>query len=165
MRGLFYLTLTLAVFLTLSCGQVSPDKNKTAGRQAPDFALSDLEGNNVRLSAFRNDKNVLLVFGATRCPYCVKEIPELKEIYKKYKDDEVKIVYIDIRESAQKVAAFAKDYSIPYTVLIDPDGAVAASYGVLGIPHQAIVDKNGLLYYEGPRPSGGLISLIDKLLK
>jgi peroxiredoxin len=31
-------------------------------KQAPDFTLSDVQGNEVRLSAYRSEKNVVLVF-------------------------------------------------------------------------------------------------------
>lgn len=163
-RLLMLLAVVIAVSLNLSCRAASSQEAK-AGGIAPDFTLSDLEGNEFTLSQFKHDKNVLIVFGATWCPYCVEEIPELKKIYETFKDDKVKLMYIDIQESPAKVGSFVKEKMIPYTVLLDTGGKVASSYKVRGIPHQVVVDKKGKIYYEGPRPAGGLLPLVSELAK
>ena len=55
-------------------------RNPKTGSQekAPDFSLKDLQGKTFTLS--ENKGPVLLVFGATWCPYCREEIPHLKAI-------------------------------------------------------------------------------------
>lgn len=162
-----YITLILlTIILTnLSCTAASSTEGVKDKKAAPDFVLRNLKGEEIRLSQFRNKKNILLVFWATWCPHCVSEVPELKEIYEKYKDQKLKLLSIDIQESHQKVSSFVKNYSIPYTVLLDTDGKVASAYGVRGIPHQVIIDKKGVILYQGPRPYGGLMSLVSKLIE
>src|SRR3990172_6837961 len=81
--------------------------------RAPDFTLRDLRGRKFRLSE-NNGKSILLVFGATWCPYCVEEIPRLKAIHKKYGGKGVIVVYIDFEESRDKVARFAEKHQLPY---------------------------------------------------
>lgn len=132
---------------------------------APDFTLSSLNGQQISLSQYKGKEHVLLVFGATWCPACRNEIPELKEVYNRYKDQAVKLLYIDIQESKEKLSAFADSHSIPYDILLDLTGDVAKRYGVYGIPHLALVDKSGAIYYEGFRPQGGLLPLLEKLVK
>lgn len=161
-RLLIGILTLLFIFSNISCTPASSQEGNTRAA-APDFTLTSLDGENVSLSQFRGKKNVLLVFGTTWCPYCVKEVPELKEIYKNYRDRNVKLLYIDVQESEQKVSSFVKNYSIPYSVLLDIDGVVARDYSVRGIPHQAIIDKDGVILYEGPRPYNGLMSLLSKL--
>lgn len=160
--------LILAIFLpvvllNINCSpaesQESEDKSV-----APDFTLTDLNGQEVTLSQFREDKNVLLVFGATWCPYCVDEIPELKEVYEKYQDDDIEVIYVDVQESLKKVSSFAQKHSLPYTVLLDETGSVAGQYNVRGIPHNVLIDKEGLIVYQGPRPFDGFIPLIENLI-
>lgn len=161
---LFIVPAFLALIsLNLNCSAASSLDERGGTKAAPDFALRNIRGEEVALSQFKGKNNVLLVFGATWCLYCVDEIPELKEIYERYKDREVKLIYIDIQESQQKVSSFAKKHSIPYTVLLDIDGDVARAYGVSGIPHQVIIDKKGLIYYKGPKPRSGLMPLILRL--
>ena len=156
---IFIFAFALAA-LNLNCTQATSLDQGTA----PDFSLLSLENEEVTLSQFRGKEAVMLVFGATWCPYCVEEIPELKEIYNNYKDKGLRILYIDIQESREKVESFAKSRSIPYTVLLDASGEVANAYGVRGIPHQAVINKDGTIYYQGPRPYEGLKALISKLM-
>ena len=140
--------------------KVSP--KPVAGRRlptAPDFTLKDLNGKDVTLSSFRG-KEVLLIFGATWCPYCVAEVPELNAFYEKHRDEDVKVFSIDIEESAVKVAAFVSRHKIKYTVLLDSDGKVAERYNVYGIPAVYFVDKNGIIKYSGPRPKRGFEALL-----
>ncbi len=161
---LFMLFVLLpVVLLNISCTAASSTEG--VGKTAPDFTLSSLKGESVTLSQFRNKKSLLLVFGATWCRYCVDEIPELKEVYSAYNDEELKLLYVDIQESERKIEAFVNKHSIPYTVLLDTTGSVANTYGVRGIPHQLVIDKNGSILYKGPRPYQGIMSLLDELLK
>lgn len=140
------LFLALILFGNLSCGK--PEKEVIKGEaiegKAPDFMLMDLEGNEVRLSDYK-DKMVLLVFGATWCPYCRAEIPHLKELYSEYKDKELEILSIDILESREKVSDFAQEHNLPYRVLLDRDGKVAKLYRVLGVPTKILINKDGMI--------------------
>src|SRR3989338_760194 len=132
-------------------------EKQTAAEVAPkagDFTLKDLKGNDVTLSSFKC-KKVLLVFGATWCPYCVAEVPDLNAFFDKHQDKDVKILDIDIRESAARVASFAKKHNIKYTVLLDTDGKVAEQYNVYGIPTIFLIDENGMIKYSGGKPQAG----------
>jgi peroxiredoxin len=131
---------------------------------APDFTLNSLDGEDISLSQYFGKENVFLVFGASWCPYCVKEIPELNEIEARYGGQGLKLLYINVQESREKVASFAQKNSMGYTVLPDTSGAVARLYRVRGIPHQVIIDKKGEILYEGPRPGQGLVYLIKETL-
>jgi len=128
--------------------------------KAADFTLKDLKGNNVTLSSFRG-KQVLITFGATWCPYCVKEVPELNAFFDKHQDKDVKVLSVDINESADKVASFAKKHNVKYTILLDSDGEVAKKYEVYGIPAIFLIDKDGIIKYSGAgSPEGGFEALI-----
>lgn len=116
---------------------------------AEDFTLTALDGNAVTLSDFKGKENVLLVFGATWCPYCIEEIPTLKDLHAQYGTQGLAILALDIREPLDKVRAFADKKGITYTVLLDSDGTVAAHYGVRGIPTNIFIDKNGEILYRG----------------
>jgi peroxiredoxin len=129
--------------------------------RAPDFTLKDLQGRAFKLSENRG-KPVLLVFGATWCPYCVQEIPRLKEIFAKYAPQGVAVVNIDIEESQAKVARFAEKHKLPYRVLLDETAAVAKNYGVRGVPNFTLLDKDGVV---ACRQCSSVEPLLDKMLK
>ena len=158
---IFVILITFGFFVSAGFA-ASVRSQAPASRQiptAPDFTLKDLNGNDVTLSSFKG-KKVLLVFGATWCPYCVKEVPELNAFYGKHKDADVKIINIDIQESIAKVKGFVQKHNMKYTVVIDPDGKVAAQYNVYGIPAVFLVDENGIIKYSGSTPHDGFEALL-----
>ncbi|MBI4335889.1 MAG: TlpA family protein disulfide reductase, partial [Candidatus Omnitrophica bacterium] len=91
-------------------------------------------------------------FWATWCPSCREEIPELRDLNKEYKDKGLKILAVDIGESQKKVDSFAKQQGIEYTILLDLDNRVANQYGVMGIPTNILIDKEGNIAYRGTSP-------------
>ena len=134
---------------------------ETVADRAPDFTLKDLQGRNFKLSENRG-KPVLLIFAATWCPYCVEEIPHLKDLYARYTPQGVAIINVDIQESKAKVARFADKYKLPYRVLLDETAAVAKNYGVQGVPNFTLVDKEGLIVC---RQCQSVEPLLDKMLR
>ena len=108
-----------------------------------EFTLKDLDGKDVSLKDYRDKKAVLLVFWATWCSWCIKEIPELKRLCEVYKGKDFVILGINFKESKEKAAALAKKENLPYTVLLDGDGAVAKNFGVMGFPTNILINKKG----------------------
>lgn len=167
---IFVLTVFTLSAALQGCGGPSEDagpaqapRPREASRAA-DFTLKTLDGQEITLSQYFGKEGVMLIFGATWCPYCVQEIPELKEIEVQYGGQGVKLLYINVQESREKLVPFAQKHSIDYAVLLDTSGAVARLYNVRGIPHTVLISKEGKVLYEGPRPSEGLARLIEKTL-
>lgn len=148
------LSIVLVLVGILGCSQaVSVDEKGIA----PDFTLSSIDGGQVSLSDFRGQKDVLAVFWATWCPYCVEEIPSLNKMAEEGK---VTVLGIDIKEGLEKVSSFAQKKEIKYKILLDPDGNVAQGYGVVGIPLNVLIDKEGRIIYKGHS-----IEEVERILK
>jgi peroxiredoxin len=115
------------------------------GQLAPDFTLKTLTGEEVTLSSYRGKNPVYLVFWATWCPYCVKEIPQLKELYSKFAPKGLKIIAINIglNDPMIRVQAFQKQFALPYTIVYDANTVISRQYGVIGVPFGVLVDRNG----------------------
>jgi peroxiredoxin len=117
---------------------------KSAGKElVPDFTLKDLYGRTVKFKSYQG-RNVLLVFTTTWCPYCKQEIAELKKLHADYKG-RLDIVAIYVNESTRKVFGFVREHKIPYTVLVDPEGEVARTYGIIGVPTRVLVGRDGTM--------------------
>ncbi|MFH1002537.1 MAG: redoxin domain-containing protein, partial [Chloroflexota bacterium] len=97
-RWLAGLLLVLLLGLGVSCAPAPPVSRQPGpppvgdllpapevGRLAPDFSLTDLEGNTATLSALRG-KTVFLNFWATWCPPCRQEMPEIEATYQQYRE-------------------------------------------------------------------------------
>lgn len=161
LRGVLSLLLLLLAVNEGMANRGIGNTGETVIDRAPDFALKDLQGSVFRLSENRG-KPVLLVFGATWCPYCVQEIPRLKDIFAKYAPQGVAIVNIDIQEPQTKVARFVDKHKLPYRVLLDETASVAKNYGVRGVPNFTLVNRDGLI---ACRQCASVEPLLDKMLK
>jgi peroxiredoxin len=113
-----------------------------------DFTLKTPTGEPVTLSGLVGRKPVLLAFWATWCPDCRESVPRLKEIHDGPLKDKVAIVAVDFMESRDKVAAFARENGIGYTILLDEQGQVSRAYGLVGIPTYLLIDREGKVVYH-----------------
>jgi thiol-disulfide isomerase/thioredoxin len=104
---------------------------------------------------------VVVEFWATWCPPCRQSIPHLNAIYKKYKDKGLKIAGMT-DEDSEKVRAFLKKIPIDYFIGTGSDSGRV--YGVRGIPHAFVMDKNGVLVWQGHPMAEDFETNIEQLL-
>ena len=112
------------------------------GKIAPDFTLTDIEGNVHKLSNYRG-KAVLVVFWTTWVPTCKLEIPHLKELRDGVPEDQLAILGIS-NELPAPLKEFASAQGINYTVLSNSGTTLPAPFGeVEYIPSSFFVDSEG----------------------
>lgn len=142
---LISIIMFICILVALSFGQFRPyDSFKQDKIAAPDFSLKDIQGKTFKLSAQRGNP-IVMFFGTTWCPACRTEMPFYQALHEKYARLGLKFIYVDINESTDRVARFAKTNSFPYLVLVDGDGRVANDYNLIGVPTLFLVDKTGNL--------------------
>lgn len=127
-----------------------------AGQPAPNFALADLEGNEVSLAEFRG-RPVIINFWATWCGPCRIEMPELQEAYEERQDDGLAILAVNLEESPEMVERFFyDDLNLTFTPLLDREGEVAGRYGVFNLPTTYFVNPEGTIaaVHRGPLTGG-----------
>jgi len=103
-----------------------------AGATEENLSLGQLKG-----------KVVFLNFWATWCPPCRDEMPSMESLYRRYKEDGLEILAVNIRESPEQVHAFMNDYGLTFPALLDINGRVSTAYGVQAIPTSFIIDRDG----------------------
>ena len=112
------------------------------GTRSIDFTLSDLSGKKVSLSSYQG-KLVFLNFWATWCPPCRAEMPSMERLYQKLKTKGLAILAVDLQEDAKSVQKFIDEHKLTFTVLLDSDGRVGATYGARSIPTTYIIGRDG----------------------
>lgn len=116
------------------------------GTSAPDFTLTDIGGNSVSLKDFRGRK-VVLVFWASWCPDCRKEIPDLKSLEKKYAGDKVVFVSISLDHDAAAWKNCVKENGMTWLQLSEgvkrKESKVATDYKVKWIPSLYVIGPDG----------------------
>lgn len=121
---------------------------------APDFTLTDLEGQPVQLSSLKG-KKVFINFWASWCPPCKAEMPDLVEMSKKYQGQvEFYGVNLTTQDTVEKAKGFVKEYGIEFPTLLDERGEVGGRYGVVSIPTSFTIDENGVVVQR----TGGQLS-------
>jgi peroxiredoxin len=112
-------------------------------RQDADFALTDLQGKNWKLSDLRG-KVALVNFWATWCPPCRSEMPDLDALYQRFKSQGLVVLAIS-NEDAATVKPFVNKFKITFPVLLDPGDSVNEQYKISGIPKTFIYGRDGRL--------------------
>ncbi len=128
------------------------------GSPAPDFTLTDTNGQEHSLSDFEG-KVVVLEWLNHGCPFVVRhyESGNLPGLQQKYTDEGV--VWLSIVSSApgkqgynspEKANQISEEKgAVPTAVLLDPTGEVGKAYDARTTPHMYVIDSEGVLVYQG----------------
>lgn len=126
------------------------------GQPAPDFTLTDQFGQQVTLSEFRGDKNVVLTFyPAAFTGICTSELCTLRDRIPDFDRDDTVIVGVSC-DRVPSLKVFATQEGIDYPLLSDfwPHGVVSRDYGVFlashGVSTRAtfVIDKEGVVRWS-----------------
>lgn len=116
---------------------------------APDFALKDLNGKEVRLSDYKG-KIVILNFWATWCGYCLQEMPDLDALDKELQSaGDAVILAIDAGEPEKTVRSYIEEEKIGLKVLLDTEEEVTGlyqKYDIRGYPTTFILNPDLSFY-------------------
>lgn len=104
------------------------------GKPAPAFELTTVDGETVSLDALKGSP-VVVMFGATWCPYSNQMAPALQGLEERYRDRGVKVLLVDIKEKKRKVAKHWPKKRGLKTVplLLDAEGEVSSRYAPQGV--------------------------------
>jgi peroxiredoxin len=126
------------------------------GDEAPDFELPDQDRKPVRLSSFRGQKNVVLVFyPLSFTAVCEGELCTIRDSFADFSGDDVVTLAVSTDSTAvHKRWADEQGYGFPLLADFWPHGAVAKEYGVLdeqsglALRGTFIIDKSGRVAYR-----------------
>lgn len=127
------------------------------GDKAPEFTLKDTDGKEHKLSDYtKKGKIVVIEWFNSGCPFIKlhhEKQTTVADLYKDFKDKNVAFLAINSTNSGHP--DFGKDadaktkWKIDFPILVDSDGKVGRTYGAKTTPHMFVIDKNGMLAYQG----------------
>lgn len=128
-------------------------KNLIVGSKAPEFTQNDTLGRPVSLSSFRG-QYVLLDFWASWCGPCREENPNLRSIYKDFKDRNFTILGISLDNTTRRAAWIQaiKDDELLWTQVSDLkqwENQAAKLYSIRSIPQNFLINPQGIIIAMG----------------
>ncbi len=118
------------------------------GQQVPDFSFKTIDGQSFEMSQLKG-KTVLLVFFATWCGPCMKELPRVQEeIYNKYNSDRFMVVALGRNHTMEEIKKFNEGKGFSFLLAPDPDRFIYSKFFEQYIPRNVLVDKTGKIIYQ-----------------
>jgi len=99
------------------------------GKPAPDFTLTDQNGDKVTLSKLKGSPVVLYFYPRDDTPGCTKEACAFRDAFSDYKRTGATILGVS-PDSSESHAKFATKFELPFTLLADTDHSTCEAYGV-----------------------------------
>jgi peroxiredoxin Q/BCP len=170
-----FIAFVIALALLLWRMSAFASRNLPAiGAEAPDFALPDQNGKLRPLSEFRGKWLVLYFYPRDDTPGCTEQAASYRDAMRELEGLGANVCGVSVDDSASH-AAFARKYNLPFALLADRKGEVAARYGSLrnfGVVKFAkrntfLVDPQGKItrVYLGVNPALNTQQVTDDLKK
>jgi cytochrome c biogenesis protein CcmG, thiol:disulfide interchange protein DsbE len=114
------------------------------GRTAPPLVARTISGETVDLRNLRG-RPVWVTFGASWCPPCRAEAPDIADLIAEHAGDRLAVVSIYLGEDADTVTGFTDRLGLDYPSVADPDRVLGALYGVRGLPSHFFIAPDGTI--------------------
>ncbi len=147
------LALLLVLATQMSSGG-SDDLLLKIGDRAPPFSMRDLDRQVFSLahhtgpSATEPKKAVFIVFFATWCEPCKKEIPIVKRVHARWAAKGVEVIYIGLSQGPKELKPFAAQANMPWRVVPDSFGLLSRRYGAAQLPHVLLINSAGNIAFQ-----------------
>ena len=143
--------IKILIFFILSAFLFAGDRGYIVevGDMAPDFEMEFTDGQKTKLSELRG-KIVILQFTASWCSVCRLEMPHLeKDVWQKYKDQNVLLIGVDRDEPLETVIAFQKKIGTTYPIALDPGANIFGLFAnkEAGVTRNVVIDKTGKIVF------------------
>lgn len=163
------MTQALFLLLSLTAFNLWPEStnaapNDKAPSEIPKVIVTAVDGGTFLLDPAKITKPTLVVFWATWCAPCLREIPALKKLHEDY-PELIDIIAISVDSDRNKAKSFVDTQKLTYRNLVDDNGKVGELFGVVRTPTLFVVEPQGKIIASGSRLSAltrPLLSMIKK---
>jgi peroxiredoxin len=134
--------LILLVFVLLIIGFWFSAKQ--SHKLAPNVVFTTITGKQIELASLKG-KPVIITFWATDCANCIKEMPDLIDLYNQFHPQGLEIIAVTLYyDIPSHVVEMTKAKQLPYDVALDLDSKHAAAFGKVQLtPATFLISPNG----------------------
>lgn len=120
------------------------NKSLEIGSKASDFTLLDQNRKKVKLSKLNADY-ILVVFWSTWCPHCIESLPQIVDLYNKYKNSGFEVVAISIDDEDELWKQYLEKFNASWINMREPyspDSKLIELYDVQETPKMYLLSKD-----------------------
>jgi peroxiredoxin len=110
--------------------------------RAPDFALKNTDGQNLRLSEYRGEV-VLVNFWSTACGHCREQLSFVDELFVAHSDQGFHVLGVSVGDDNGRARETAADLELHFPVLFDDEYVVSKLYDIGSLPLTVLIDHHG----------------------
>ena len=149
-------------------------KRTSIGNASPNFIRKNISGDMVELANYKNKTFVLLDFWASWCMPCLKEIPKMKEVYKKYNEKGLTIIGISLDRVKDSWSEAIRKYNLNVWPQIlssetnekdEKENNLSYLYNCDAIPFYVLIDKEGKVVAKWEHIGDVQLKELDMLIK
>ncbi|HUN10486.1 MAG TPA: TlpA disulfide reductase family protein [Aggregatilineales bacterium] len=165
MGGIVLLVGVVAVAAVFGLALIDRNAGQPTSGPAPDFTLTTLDGQDVRLSDLRGQV-VVINFWASWCVPCRDEAPALQAVWERYRDRGVVLLGVAWTDTERNARAFIDEFSQNYPNGLDLGTRIGELYGITGVPETFIIDQQGQVvgFYPIALQQDQLAAVIESVL-
>ena len=114
------------------------------------FSGITMQGKQINMGTIIGTEPVMLVFWASWCPNCAREIPEIDRLLltEGGKDLRVITINVGINDSEARARKFMDKTGLDYPVIFDAESVITRQHGIMGVPTILIADRRGAIVYR-----------------
>lgn len=166
LAGLLWIGFSAAPQGSTTSGKIPAPQ---AGFLSPDFTLTTLNGETIRLFDLRG-RVILLNIWASWCPPCRAEMPAMQRVWEEYRAQGVVVLAVNAtsQDTLADAQAFVAENGLTFPIPLDTEGEVTRLYRVSSLPTSFFIGADGVIrevVIGGPMAEALLRSRIEELLQ
>ncbi len=153
--SIFISILVVAVFIFVNenktqnsgSNNISSNYQKVVDKKLPNITVYNKENKEISIESITSGKPVFIMYWASWCPDCQKQLPIIKKLYDEYKG-RIEFILINIadgeRETQDKALSYLKDKKYDFNYYSATENAIDL-LKINTIPTKVIVTKDGIV--------------------
>jgi len=157
---------TLLSFLILTGLQGQSTFHTVKDQMVPSFELATIDNDTFNIEDFKG-KVTLLAFFGTRCPPCLRELPEVQaQLVDKHNKDKFQVIAIAATDNQSRLIDFRTKKDFDFIYVPDNRKKIFSLFAESSLPRTVVLDPTGKIIYQAygyyKRPFDKMVKLIDE---
>ncbi len=148
---IYSLFFPLLLSIVLPAPARTADEKSSSAQARARVKFTDVDGKSYSLKASTEHRALVLIFVTTDCPIANSYQPILARLHKEFQSRgfEFLLIHEGPDQTPEKLKEHAKDYSVPFSIVMDTEHRIARQVGATKTPEVFVFGKDGAILYQG----------------